>query len=125
MCGLAGVISDPDRERSRDVVSKMMASLCRRGPDGEGLQQWPMATLGHRRLSIFDLSSAGLQPMLSADGRVGVVFNGAIYNFLSLRGELERSGSGWGLPQAIRRSDRYRHGCSRGGFGGGGLGRWP
>jgi len=93
MCGLAGVIGDSDRERSRDVVSKMMASLCRRGPDGEGLQQWPIATLGHRRLSIFDLSSAGLQPMLSADGRVGVVFNGAIYNFLSLRGELERSGA--------------------------------
>src|SRR5205823_7472123 len=83
----------PNRERSRKGVAAMMLSLCRRGPDGEGIHQWPEATLGHRRLSIFDLSSAGRQPMLSADGRVGLVFNGAIYNFRELRGELERSGA--------------------------------
>jgi asparagine synthase (glutamine-hydrolysing) len=70
-----------------------MMSLCRRGPDGEGLRQWPAATLGHRRLSIFDLSSAGSQPMVSADGQVGIVFNGAIYNFEGLRTELEQSGA--------------------------------
>jgi len=70
----------------------MMVSLSRRGPDGEGLEQWPSATLGHRRLSIFDLSSAGRQPMVSADGRVGLVFNGAIYNFLELRTKLEQNG---------------------------------
>ena len=93
MCGIAGIIGDPNRERSRKGVAAMMLSLCRRGPDGEGIHQWPEATLGHRRLSIFDLSSAGRQPMLSADGRVGLVFNGAIYNFRELRGELERSGA--------------------------------
>ena len=85
MCGLAGVVGDFDGERSRSTVSAMMMSLRRRGPDGEGLEQWPRATLGHRRLSIFDLSSAGRQPMLSSDGQVGLVFNGAIYNFLELR----------------------------------------
>jgi asparagine synthase (glutamine-hydrolysing) len=92
MCGLAGVIGDVDSERSRAIVQTMTASLCRRGPDGEGLEQWPGATLGHRRLSIFDLSSAGRQPMLSKDRRVGLVFNGAIYNFWELRSELERDG---------------------------------
>jgi len=93
MCGVAGVIGNPDPEQSRAAVSAMMASLSRRGPDGEGLEQWPAVVLGHRRLSIFDLSSAGRQPMLSSDGQVGLVFNGAIYNFHGLRAELERAGS--------------------------------
>ena len=66
--------------------------LARRGPDGEGLYRWNGTTFGHRRLSIFDLSDAGRQPMLSEDGQVGVVFNGAIYNFLDLRRELEQAG---------------------------------
>jgi len=93
MCGLAGVIGDFDSKRGRATVQAMMTSLCRRGPDDEGLQQWPAATLGHRRLAIFDLSSAGRQPMLSTGGQVGVVFNGAIYNFLDLRKELEHNGA--------------------------------
>lgn len=92
MCGFAGVIGDFDSERSRATVQAMTTSLRRRGPDGEGLEQWPAATMGHRRLSIFDLSSAGRQPMVSSDRRVGLVFNGAIYNFLELRAELERDG---------------------------------
>ena len=92
MCGIAGVIGDFDSERSRTIVQIMTTSLRRRGPDGEGLEQWPGATLGHRRLSIFDLSSAGRQPMVSKDGQVGLVFNGAIYNFGELRTELEGNG---------------------------------
>jgi asparagine synthase (glutamine-hydrolysing) len=70
----------------------MTAALARRGPDAEGVHCWSSAILGHRRLSIFDLSAAGRQPMLSPDGQVGVVFNGAIYNFLELRRELEQRG---------------------------------
>src|SRR6266480_1388386 len=93
MCGLAGVIGDSNSERSRAAVSAMMMSLRHRGPDDAGLEQWPGATLGHRRLSIFDLSPAGRQPMVSADRRVGLVFNGAIYNFLELRAELEENGA--------------------------------
>jgi asparagine synthase (glutamine-hydrolysing) len=70
----------------------MTSALARRGPDAEGIEQWPNVTLGHRRLSIFDLSEAGRQPMLLPDRSVGVVFNGAIYNFIPLRRELESAG---------------------------------
>jgi asparagine synthase (glutamine-hydrolysing) len=70
----------------------MVRSLERRGPDSEGVHAWQSAILGHRRLSIFDLSEAGRQPMLSRDGSIGVVFNGAIYNFPELRAELEGQG---------------------------------
>src|SRR5208283_1932637 len=90
--GIAGIIGDLDQQQSRAIVQSMTRSLCRRGPDGEGLDQWAGAALGHRRLSIFDLSSAGRQPMLSENGKVGLVFNGAIYNFWELRAELERTG---------------------------------
>jgi asparagine synthase (glutamine-hydrolysing) len=72
----------------------MIRALARRGPDGEGVERWPAscAALGHRRLAIFDLSEAGRQPMLSKDGTVGIVFNGAIYNFRELRAELAARG---------------------------------
>ncbi len=70
----------------------MMDTLARRGPDSEGFETWPGVGLGHRRLSILDLSPAGHQPMLSDDRKVGVVFNGCIYNFLELRAELEQRG---------------------------------
>ena len=70
----------------------MTKSLARRGPDAEGLESWPGASFGHRRLSIFDLSALGKQPMLSPDREIGVVFNGAIYNFHELRADLEKQG---------------------------------
>jgi asparagine synthase (glutamine-hydrolysing) len=70
----------------------MTAALQRRGPDSEGYAGWPNAALGHRRLSIIDLSSAGHQPMLSEDGQLGLVFNGCIYNFREIRAELEALG---------------------------------
>ena len=66
----------------------MTAAMARRGPDGEGVYRWAEATLGHRRLAIIDLSEAGRQPMLTPDGRLGVVFNGEVYNFYELRREL-------------------------------------
>ena len=73
-------------------MPQMLVSLARRGPDAEGIFSWSSAIFGHRRLSIFDLSDAGRQPMLSDDGQIGIVFNGAIYNFLDLRRELEGHG---------------------------------
>ena len=91
MCGIAGYIGDPS-DRAEPIVAAMTDCLARRGPDASGMEKWPRAVLGHRRLSIFDLSSAGLQPMLSPDRSIGVVFNGAIYNFPSLRTELEQLG---------------------------------
>jgi asparagine synthase (glutamine-hydrolysing) len=70
----------------------MVRALERRGPDAEGMHSWPRTAFGHRRLSIFDLSEAGRQPMLSDDAQTGVVFNGAIYNFRALRATLESEG---------------------------------
>jgi len=97
MCGIAGLAGLGDREGARRRVRQMLSTLTRRGPDGEGLELWPSdsglaAVLGHRRLSIFDLSDAGRQPMLSPDSSIGIVFNGAIYNFRELRVELEAEG---------------------------------
>jgi asparagine synthase (glutamine-hydrolysing) len=93
MCGIAGVVTSLDtRGAADDGVARMIRALARRGPDGAGLERWPRAAFGHRRLAIFDLSEAGRQPMLSHDGALGVVFNGAIYNFRELRAELEALG---------------------------------
>ena len=93
MCGIAGfVYKGPDR---RDIIERMNKRLFHRGPDagGEWLDENSGVTLGHRRLSIRDLSAAGAQPMISASGRSVIVFNGEIYNTEHLR-ELIESASG-------------------------------
>ena len=97
MCGIAGYVGPGRSDELVGGVRQMMASMARRGPDSEGLHQWPAvlgpgAVFGHRRLAILDLSPAGHQPMLSDDGETGVVFNGCIYNFLEIRQELETHG---------------------------------
>ncbi len=92
MCGIAGYVGDENVEAARAAVGGMVAALAHRGPNAEGIESWPKAVLGHRRLSIFDLSDAGRQPMLSQDGGIAVVFNGAIYNFVELRSELRARG---------------------------------
>lgn len=92
MCGIAGIAFASDSLNAEAAVRAMLPQLARRGPDGEGVHQWHGACFGHRRLAIIDLSPAGSQPMLSADGTVGVVFNGCIYNFLEIRCELEKRG---------------------------------
>jgi asparagine synthase (glutamine-hydrolysing) len=90
MCGICGVIGAPDPEA---VTRRMLGLMPHRGPDDEGLWTGPGVALGHRRLSIVDLSSAGHQPMLSADGQTILVANGEIYNFAELRAELEQGGA--------------------------------
>ena len=92
MCGIAGIVNHPEPGCAARQIGAMVRALARRGPDGEGIEYWRSAVLGHRRLAIFDLSEAGRQPMLSPGGEVGVVFNGAIYNFHELRAELEHAG---------------------------------
>lgn len=92
MCGIAGIVGVKDVSSAVGRVSDMIHQLQRRGPDDSGIESWQDAVLGHRRLSIFDLSSAGHQPMLTPDGDIGIVFNGAIYNFHELRAELETLG---------------------------------
>ena len=92
MCGIAGLAGVIDRDADAVRVRTMLSTLARRGPDGEGVEVWNGAVLGHRRLAIFDLSDAGYQPMKSPDSSIGIVFNGAIYNFRELRIELEAKG---------------------------------
>ncbi|MCA9179379.1 MAG: asparagine synthase (glutamine-hydrolyzing) [Planctomycetales bacterium] len=93
MCGITGIVTASHGELPlRAVVERMTAALRHRGPDDEGFFVSDCVALGHRRLSIQDLSPAGRQPMASADGRWQMVFNGEVYNFLELRRELVASG---------------------------------
>ncbi len=92
MCGIAGIVKSDSQEAAQKKVVWMLDALKRRGPDDTGIEVWDEAVLGHRRLSIFDLSAAGHQPMLSPERDIGLVFNGAIYNFRALRAELEEKG---------------------------------
>src|SRR5947209_236340 len=70
----------------------MNAAIYHRGPDDGGGFTHRQVVLGHRRLSIIDLSKGGHQPMISRDGSIAVIFNGEIYNFVELRDELRRAG---------------------------------
>ena len=63
MCGIAGVVGAQSAPTALQAVQRLTRTLARRGPDSEGVECWPGAVLGHRRLAIFDLSSAGRQPM--------------------------------------------------------------
>ncbi|MGV8038524.1 MAG: asparagine synthase (glutamine-hydrolyzing) [Thermoanaerobaculaceae bacterium] len=125
MCGIVGLWSQRGGECSTDDLSgrvaRMRDAIAHRGPDDAGM--WVDAEagvgLGHRRLSIIDLSPLGHQPMLSADGRLVMAFNGEVYNFAELRAELEGLGhrfrggsdsevmlaafSEWGVEPAVRR----------------------
>ncbi len=89
MCGIYGVV---EKKIDRELAIKCLDTMYHRGPDGSGLWQEGGVTLGHRRLSILDLSGAGSQPMSYADGRYELTFNGEIYNFIEIRGELRKKG---------------------------------
>src|SRR5260221_13676046 len=97
MCGIAG-FWDPsvlaERAELERTARGMASALHHRGPDDKGAWADEPASLalGHRRLAILDLSREGHQPMLSADQRYVVVFNGEIYNFSALRNDLEQRG---------------------------------
>jgi len=99
MCGICGVVGGHlESEELRNVLSRMVATLQHRGPDGQDGRLFlhprlpkPVA-LGHTRLAIIDLSEAGRQPLSNEDGTVWIVFNGEIFNFQELRNELEEQG---------------------------------
>ncbi len=93
MCGLTGFISQ-NLKCPELVIRKMTDTLTLRGPDDKGvwLSTNQQIALGHRRLSILDLSSAGHQPMVSHSGQFVIAFNGEIYNFIELQKELEKLG---------------------------------
>ncbi|WP_375272190.1 asparagine synthase (glutamine-hydrolyzing) [Sphingomonas sp.] len=125
MCGIAGLIARDGADA--DLVTTIRVAtdaIAHRGPDDHGtwIDKGARVALGHRRLSIIDLSSAGHQPMQSADARYVLVFNGEIYNHADLRRELESAGTApvwrghsdtetllaaiaaWGLGDALRRA---------------------
>ncbi len=125
MCGLAGFWGPPGRpaEELRRIASAMANALDRRGPDGDGAWCDPGRgiALGHRRLSILDLSELGRQPMTSGCGRYVLSYNGEIYNHAELRKELEAGGirflgdadtevlveaiARWGLRETLERAN--------------------
>lgn len=93
MCGIAGILNfDRQQPVDRRLVVAMTRAVAHRGPDAEGIWVNGPVGLGHRRLSIIDLSVAAEQPMASDDGQVRIVYNGEVYNFLELRRELQRRG---------------------------------
>jgi asparagine synthase (glutamine-hydrolysing) len=124
VCGIAGLIdstASTTREQLEAVATRMASAVAHRGPDDAGVWTDPKSgvALGHRRLSIIDLSPTGHQPMVSADGRHVLAYNGEIYNFRALRSELEGLGvrfrgtsdtevllesvARWGLQRALPR----------------------
>ncbi len=122
MCGICGFITaDQGEDDLRQAVGAMAETLRHRGPDGDGtwIDAETGVALGHRRLSIIDLSPLGRQPMISAGGRYVITYNGEVYNFPELRRELEADGypfrghsdtevmlaaiETWGLENALRR----------------------
>lgn len=94
MCGLAGYFGwrgGADTRQATEILRAMTSAIRHRGPDADGhwISDDGSCGLGHRRLSIIDLSEAGSQPMRSSDGRYVIAFNGEIYNFQDLRREVE------------------------------------
>lgn len=89
MCGIYGVVN---QKVDRDLALKCIHTIAHRGPDGFGIWQEEGTTLGHRRLSILDLSESGKQPMSYANERYWMTFNGEVYNFIEIRNELMQKG---------------------------------
>ena len=87
MCGICGFTW-----KDGDLIERMNQALQHRGPDDQSVYMDERVTLGHRRLSIIDLTPAGRQPKCNEDGSIWIVFNGEIYNFQELRAVLEEGG---------------------------------
>ena len=125
MCGLAGFLTlggALESDEFKSILKCMTDTIIQRGPDAEGnwINEEQGIALGHRRLSILELSKAGAQPMQSACGRYVIAYNGEIYNHLALRNELKATSqwrgnsdtetlleaiSQWGVSRALQRSN--------------------
>jgi asparagine synthase (glutamine-hydrolysing) len=116
MCGIAGILSADASKITTERLGNMTASIAHRGPDGEGvwIDASGLAGLGHRRLSIIDLSPAGAQPMRCLH-RYTIVHNGEIYNYLELRSMLQSKGysfsSGTDTEVIVAAFDHFGPGC--------------
>lgn len=94
MCGIVGfVYKNKEKAAEHEKIKEMAACIVHRGPDAEGIYVEGPVALGHRRLSILDLSASGNQPMLSGNGQYRIVFNGEIYNYIELKNELIAMGA--------------------------------
>jgi asparagine synthase (glutamine-hydrolysing) len=99
MCGISGIISSSYTEnKCRSVVQGMNQMLAHRGPDNDGIWQEEHVCLGHRRLSIIDLSPESNQPLLSNDQRYVIVYNGELYNYRELKLQLQGAVQGSTAP---------------------------
>ncbi len=119
MCGIVAILNTNQQPGSEKLAEAMSEKIAHRGPDGMGHWARNNVALGHRRLSIIDLSDAGSQPMQTPDGRYTLVYNGELYNFADLKLELKALGeqfvsrsdtevmlraiARWGLSKAIAR----------------------
>lgn len=92
MCGICGVYNQNGEPVSSSLLRRMTDAIAHRGPDGEGYFSEDGVGFGHRRLAIIDLSTAGDQPRITADGRYVITYNGEVYNFRELRAELKAKG---------------------------------
>src|SRR5919198_4326475 len=95
MCGICGALAfGPSLALDERTLERMCDAIAHRGPDDAGtlVRREDGIALGHRRLSIIDLSPAGHQPMANEDGTVWITYNGEVYNHADLRGELEAKG---------------------------------
>ena len=90
MCGFVGFTNHIDN--SNVVLGEMLDKIKHRGPDAEGTYIDEDIALGHRRLSIIDVSEAGTQPLYSEDGNLALLFNGEIYNYQEIRARLIEAG---------------------------------
>lgn len=93
MCGIAGIIKKQNDKVDKEEIRKMNDAMLHRGPDSEGIYIDRGIGLGHRRLSILDLTDSGSQPMVSYDQRFVLIFNGEIYNYIELKKELQSEGA--------------------------------
>ncbi len=94
MCGIVGILNNKEcsqQDSLRSIARAMMEKIHHRGPDASGSIDHDYGVLGHKRLSIIDLEH-GHQPMVSADNRYALIFNGEIYNYIELRIELQQKG---------------------------------
>ena len=92
MCGIAGIITKSENYHLLSKIENMLKVITHRGPDGKGIECFDnRIVLGHRRLSIIDLSENGKQPM-EYNGKYWITSNGEIYNYLELKKELSKEG---------------------------------
>ena len=92
MCGIAGIVALDGAEAPRDAVERMTAAMTHRGPDDHGHWSDGPCVLGHRRLTIIDLSEQGRQPISNEHDTVWLTYNGEVYNYLPLRKQLLAAG---------------------------------